>query len=58
MSEDFKPARFTVDGSLFIGDDKFPYRFLDASIKVEARRGRCNLLTLTIVVGEVTCEGS
>jgi hypothetical protein len=55
-----KPVRVTTGMKLLIGDDEFPYPIAEGSIKVErlSKTSRHNLLTLTLVVGEVTmgCE--
>lgn len=52
-----KPVRITK-GHVYIGDDEFLHPIAEGSIKVEplGKRGRFNLLTVTLVVGEVTME--
>lgn len=54
-----KPVRITRKGTVFIGDDEFPYPIITGGIKVQ-RSGPehhgFNILTVSIIVGEVTME--
>jgi hypothetical protein len=50
-----KPVHITSTGRMFIGGDEFLYPVGEGTIKVERVSGR-NLLTLTLVVGDVTMD--
>ncbi len=53
-----KPVRITGRGEIFIGDEQVlvDYPIAQDSISVTPWRGRLNQLTLTLLVGPVTCE--
>lgn len=53
-----KPVRISSKGLVFVGDEEFAYPIVDGSIVVERahRNSRCNKLTVTLLVGEVTIE--
>lgn len=59
-----KPVRITPEGKIFIGDDEFLHPVETGSVHLErmtapdgqAFKGRHNLLTLTLLVGDVTFE--
>lgn len=50
-----KPATLRADGSLFIGDDEFPYPIASDSISAEPWAHHTKL-TVGIIVGQVTLE--
>lgn len=51
-----KPVRLMRDGRLFVGDDEINHPILAGSIKFEPIMRKHNLLTMTLIVGEVTME--
>jgi hypothetical protein len=53
-----KPVRITGRGEIFIGDQQVlvGYPIAEDSISVTPWHGRLNKLTLTLLVGQVTCE--
>jgi hypothetical protein len=56
-----KPVLLARTGRLFIGDDEFTHPIAAGSIKLEPLKGgkrKHNLLTMTLIVGEVTMEAA
>lgn len=58
-----KPVKITAQGKITIGDDEFLHPIAAGSVKLERRQvggssNHYNLLTVTLVVGEVTFEVS
>lgn len=51
------PAHITSKGEVFIGGQELPYLVAAEGIKAERiKNGRNHLLTLTLIVGDVTME--